>query len=189
MKTKSFVEQIEGHKSLGGQRLTCYFIKMQQNRLQNSRFRKARGTVRAREPRVWRGRASHAHSPFLHSLKTFRLNMDCCSRSQKNTTFLQSSSTIENQPICLIWLLCLNSLTLDTSPSHFLHISVERESLSVIKFHTHFESSRQDFCHCSFFSSTENTKQVAALECIAAKPANWISGMNFSESWLLHKHQ
>ena len=34
---------------------------------------------------------------------------------------------------CIIWLLCLNSLALDTSSSYFLHISVERESLSVIK--------------------------------------------------------
>ena len=35
--------------------------------------------------------------------------------------------------ICIIWLLCLNSLALDTSPSHFLHIRVERESFSAMK--------------------------------------------------------
>ena len=65
------------------------------------------------------------------------------------------------------------------SSSHFLHIKLD-------KFHTHFESSRQDFCHCQLFqlypkqvaTSTPGAKlgwsggkelQVAALEYIAEK--------------------
>ena len=35
-------------------------------------------------------------------------------------------------PICIYWLLCLKSLILKTNASHFLHISLEQESSSVI---------------------------------------------------------
>ena len=50
--------------------------------------------------------------------------------------------------ICICIHLCLKSLPLDTNPSHFLHISVEREYHSQLcQFHKHFESLRKDLLY------------------------------------------
>ena len=76
---------------------------------------------------------------------------------------------------CIIWLLCLNSLALGTSFSHFLHIKLE-------KFHTHFESSRQDFCHCQLFQLYRIPEASGGSRIHRRK----ISRMNFNTSKLLN---
>ena len=79
------------------------------------------------------------------------------------------------QSRCIIWLLCLNSLALDTSSSHFLHIKLD-------KFHTHFESSRQDFCHCQLFQLYRIPEASGGSRIHRPK----ISRMNFNTSKLLN---
>ena len=57
---------------------------------------------------------------------------------------------------------------------YFLHISVERESLSVMSIPQTFRIFEERSFSTTFLftRSTENTSQVTALKCFAAKPAN-----------------
>ena len=63
---------------------------------------------------------------------------------------------------------------IDTSSSHFPHIKLD-------KFHTHFESSRQDFCHCQLFQLYRITGASGGSRIHRRK----ISWMNFNTSKLL----
>ena len=99
------------------------------------------------------------------------------SSTQRFTEHCCSSS------ICIFWLLCLKSLTLNTNPSHFLQISFDRESSSVMRI-PHAVCSRRKIFIIAF--SAENSEQMTTFVCTATKPANWIPSMNFFGSRLLH---